>query len=337
MNLQPTEPSGPDPGPSAADRSIIQVADHRLEEALERLMTPPGTKNPLRARRFLDYARETGLPLEHLWSSEDGEKRIMETVLAVPNPGRTAMMFTTRPGSPEQAASVGILIDHACGRLSEHGLHLVQSLPEPKDLLDCKAFLAGGFLELAVLNYMQRPMPRPGKTPRPLWPEDVRLEAYDDSRRADLLNILNASYEQTLDCPGLTGLRETEDILLGHLSTGVFDPALWTLMYVADQPQGALLLNPAPMQKTVELVYMGLALPVRGRGLGRNLLRHGLCLLASRDEKTFTVAADEKNAPALALYHGEGFHGIARRVALIRSIRRRPFAQFETKPASGDC
>ena len=324
MNLQPTDPKGPIPASSAAGRSFIQAPEGRLEESLERLMAPPGTRNRLQAQRFLDYARETGLPLEHLWSSVDGEDRIIETVLAVPNPGRTAMMFTTRPDSPEQAESVGILIDHVCGRLSEHGLHLVQSLPEPKDLLDRKAFLAGGFLELAVLDYMQRPMPRPGKTPRPDWPEEVRLAAYDDSRRADLLRILNASYEQTLDCPGLTGLRETEDILQGHRATGVFDPALWTLLYLADRPQGALLLNPAPTQKTVELVYMGLALPARGRGLGRNLLRHGLGLLASREEKTVTVAADEQNSPALALYRGEGFHSITRRVAMIRSLRRKP-------------
>ncbi|UCD76377.1 MAG: GNAT family N-acetyltransferase [Phycisphaerales bacterium] len=337
MNLRQTDPHRPDPGRRTSGGPILQVGEDRHLEAIERLVAPPGTDNRLHARKFLDYARETGLSLEYLWSNLDEQGRITETVLAVPNAGRTAMMFTTRPASPEQAASVGRVIDHACGKLTEGGLHLVQSLPEPADLLDREAFLAGRFVELAILSYFQRPVPRPGKIPQPVWPVKVRVGPYDESRRDDLVEILNASYEQTLDCPGLTGLRDTHDILEGHRATGAFEPALWTLLYVEDQPSGALLLNPAAGQETVELVYVGLALRARGKGLGRSLLRHGLGLLAGREERTVTVAADERNAPALALYRSEGFHSIGRRVAMIRSLRRRPSAQSEAKPESAGC
>jgi ribosomal protein S18 acetylase RimI-like enzyme len=149
----------------------------------------------------------------------------------------------------------------------------------------------------------------------------VTLLTYRDDRRAMLLEILDASYERTLDCPGLLGLRRTEDILAGHVSTGRFEPELWTLLLVDRRPAGAILLNPATQGRCVELVYLGLAPFARGRGLGGSLLRHGLLALDGRPERTVTLAVDDKNVPALRLYQAEGFRRVLRRLAYIRPIR----------------
>ena len=65
------------------------------------------------------------------------------------------------------------------------------------------------------------------------------------------------------------------------------------------------LLNPASQGQCVELVYLGLALFARGRGLGRRLLRHGIRLLRGRRERLMTLAVDDRNAPALRLYESE--------------------------------
>jgi ribosomal-protein-alanine N-acetyltransferase len=81
-----------------------------------------------------------------------------------------------------------------------------------------------------------------------------------------------------------------------------------------------LLLNRSPASNTIELVYLGLAPAARGRGLGRQLLRHGLHLLGRREERAITLAVDEQNDPALALYRGEGFRRVLRRIALIRPL-----------------
>jgi len=149
----------------------------------------------------------------------------------------------------------------------------------------------------------------------------VTTEPYCAALRDDLIAAMEASYEQTLDCPGLYGLRRTADILAGHQATGRFDPLLWTLLRVEDQPAGAILLNPFPDHKTVELVYIGLAPAARGRGLGAQLLRHGLGLLTGRRERTVTLAVDQRNTPALALYQAERFEAVVHRWALIRSLR----------------
>ena len=132
-----------------------------------------------------------------------------------------------------------------------------------------------------------------------------------------------ASYEDTLDCPKLFGLRDPPDILAGHRATGRFDPSLWTLLRVDTKPVGVVLLNPFPEQRTIELVYLGLAPVVRGRGFGRQLLRHALHLLQGRRERVVTLAVDENNGPALKIYREAGFRSELRRVALIRSLRNK--------------
>ena len=115
-------------------------------------------------------------------------------------------------------------------------------------------------------------------------------------------------------------MRLTEDIVAGHMATGTFDPALWTLLYVDEQPAGAVLLNPFPAHRTVELVYLGLAPFARGRGLGQQLLRHGLSLLTGRHERTLTLAVDRLNTPAIAMYVSEGMRPIVQRSGLIRPL-----------------
>ena len=71
----------------------------------------------------------------------------------------------------------------------------------------------------------------------------------------------------------------------------------------------------------MELVYLGLAPGARGRGLGRQLLRHGLGLLHERRERSVTLAVDSRNTPALSLYESEGFRPAVQRAALIRSLQ----------------
>jgi ribosomal protein S18 acetylase RimI-like enzyme len=56
-------------------------------------------------------------------------------------------------------------------------------------------------------------------------------------------------------------------------------------------------------------------------GLGRMLLRHGLHLLRDRSERTLTLAVDDENKPAFAMYRSEGFRTVLRRLAMIRPLQ----------------
>lgn len=324
--LPAAEQSGVQSGGRSEQQSgagpVVQVQPQRRREALERLLAVGGQPDQGHVQRFLDFSKASEIPLEAMWSLMDEAGRFTHTVLVVPSPGRTAMFFASHPADGAEAALVGSLINHAGEAAASMGVHLAQALLDPTEDLDRQMFIAGGFTELATLSYMERAIPRSQRGLEVQWPSDVALQPYDESLESEMIAVLESSYEDTLDCPSLRGLRETSDILRGHRSTGQFDPNLWTLLRIDGQAAGALLLNASPQQKSVELVYLGLARAARKRGLGRRLLRHGLSLVAGRAERTMTLAVDELNVPALALYRAEKFRCVLRRVAMIRPVRR---------------
>jgi ribosomal protein S18 acetylase RimI-like enzyme len=251
----------------------------------------------------------------------DQSDRFLAVVLAVPNPGRSAMVFASQTHTEGEIALVGRLLNFACERLAQIGLHLAQALLATDELPAHEAFKRGGFRTLATLSYLERPLRSRLLPPQPRWPKGVTIGQYDDSLRKELGSVLDATYEETLDCPGLRGHRSTSDILDGHRAVGDFDPALWTILHVDHEPAGLLLLNPAADHASIELVYLGLAKRARHRGLGRSLLRHGLHIAAGRPERLMTLAVDEANEPALRLYKREHFRKVLRRAAMIRPLR----------------
>ena len=298
--------------------SIIRIDGDRRLEAIERLIGTGSGDDRTHAERFIDFSAANAIRLDALWSQLDEAGRVECSVLAVPSPGRTAMVFASRPRSRGGILRIGGLIDHVCHQMPEADVALAQALLGPNEVLERQAYEAGGFWTLAELSYLERPVATPLEGAAPAWPAGATVEPYREADRDELLAALDESYEGTLDCPALRGLRQTEDILEGHRGTGQFDPSLWTLLRVDGRVSGMLLLNPSSARETVELVYLGVSPRVRGRGLGRQLLRHALLLLAGGRERTVTLAVDNRNHPALSLYRSEGFRRVLRRLALIR-------------------
>ena len=308
-------------GPEDGRDSIMTVGPERREEALSRLLAADGGTNPEHARRFLRYARDHSVPLDCLWGSVDARGRFQGVVLAVPGAGRSAMVFASHGRTEAQRTCTAKLLKYAGELLPGAGVCLAQGLLDPDDLEAHETFHRGGFRPLATLTYLQRPLRTRLLPPEPDWPEGVSLESCERTGDAELIATLDATYEQTMDCPALRGLRQTSDILEGHRAAGAFDPRLWTLLRVDGQSSGVLLLNASSDRASIELVYLGLARGVRGRGLGLRLLQHGLRLIASRPERSMTLAVDQTNAPALRLYEREHFRAVLQRSALVLPMR----------------
>ena len=321
MTVSQTNTGQLHPGDSEMPDSIIQIdQDHQLE-AIERLVATGSINDRANAQRFIHYAKTNEIALESMWGKLGAGGKINQTALAVPNEGKTAMIFSSHPQSQEDALSHGRLLDYVAKKLAKKDIHLAQILLEPRETLEQAATIAGGFEKLATLTYLQRPISKRTMPPEPIWPQGVTVERYHDEIRDDVLTAVLASYEQTLDCPGLFGLRDPDDILAGHQATGMFDPSLWTLLRVDGNPTGVVLLNPFPKQRSVELVYIGLAPIARGRRLGKQLLRHALRLLDPKRARIMTLAVDDCNTPALDMYKSEGFESELKRIAFIRSLR----------------
>lgn len=299
---------------------IERPSPRRRREAIEVLLGRQGGA----VDRFLSYADSTGLSLEGLWALFEGDE-IRASVLAAPSPGRTATLFLSSPRREEEVDTAAALVDHASLHGGELDVGLMQALVEPGRPLELAAFERGGLRRIATLRSLERPRPRRGEIELTPLPPGVEIEAWRDEIGAETIEALERSYIDTLDCPGLTGLRRGADILAGHRGSGRFDPTMWSVVRArtgerAGRLVATCLMNPQPSAGSVELVYLGIDPIFRGKGLGSALLSRGLAQVARRSERRVSLAVDESNGPALALYRRYGFHGDVGRAALVRAV-----------------
>ncbi len=146
----------------------------------------------------------------------------------------------------------------------------------------------------------------PATVPRPVWPEGMRPVA--SLRGAELEDAVVAACDRALDDrPGYRGANRARVArLLAHPGT---DPALCIVAMRDDEVVGLnycrLDRQGAATQGWVE--DLGVARTVRGAGLGRALLRHGIRELARRGASAVLLGVDAANTPALRLYERTGF------------------------------
>jgi len=303
---------------------IRQVIAAERRAALGRLLASGSALTDAQAAQLDAYANKLGVRYDHFWAGYDAAGAIGPAALMVARPGRTGMMFASAVGKRRDVEPTAQVIAAAASSASADEIRLLQALVDPEADLESKAFAAAGFDELAMLAYLQRSVPR-----EPSWPEEpagVRCVAYSPALRGQFAAALEASYEQTLDCPALRGLREIDDVLTGHQSTGQFDAAMWTLLLEDDQPMGVVLVNRLDEMQGAELVYLGLSPAARGKGYGALLVRRGLALCAEAGARTLTLAVDAANDPAVRLYRRLGFYRVARKRAWIKTVNGPPGA-----------
>jgi len=260
---------------------------------------------------------------------------VRQMVMGVPGSGRTALLFLSPPGvaaelgdTTTQRDELSACVSSALGGLlgDAEAIRLVQALPEPHETWSVRACRDGGMTMVGELAYMRRPFTAKDRrgTPPP-WPAGVEVRPCGPAspRAGDLPDLaaltlaLDASYEDTLDCPELCGLRRTQDVIESHMSTGVFDPSMWWIAWSRGEPLGCVLMSHCPEHDSVELVYLGLGKALRGRGLGEALLRGALARTARCGAASVTCAVDRRNGPAVSLYERLGFRVFASRVALV--------------------
>ncbi len=273
---------------------------------------------------MLEAAIRHGIDLTNMWGSiEPSGNTVREACLLVPGAGGTLVVFMSTPNSgdreriDELAAVLDAGLEHA-----PRGAEIAQSIINLSDEGPRDALLGSSFINAGTLAYMRRPvMPVPSPpSPDSGWPAGITVERVNPHDDSDLGRALDQSYEQTLDCPELCGLRKTSDVISSHRATGEWDPSLWWLVRDQGEPVGAALFSPCPAQQHSELVYMGLAPAARGRGIARRLLDLGLHTTLSRHADPITCAVDERNVPAQKLYERAGFRVFERRLAFVRPL-----------------
>jgi ribosomal protein S18 acetylase RimI-like enzyme len=267
---------------------------------------------------FLAMAAQRGMDLNDVWIAAQGE-HVRWAMLPVVSPGRT-MLLLSPPSLPRDLPleMVSAVVHAACESHRNRGVHLAQLLIDPAEMPLRLAYMQTRFTYLAELVYLQREVKKFPSIP-PL-PPAVELINYSAQTNDLFARTIARSYEQSLDCPGLSGLREMEDVVIGHKGAGDFDPSLWFLLTEHHEPRGVLLLAIATHADALELVYLGLTPEARGKGFGELLMKLALLSVVRHNRSELTLAVDARNAPATKLYFRHGMKRMGSRAALIRVL-----------------
>jgi ribosomal protein S18 acetylase RimI-like enzyme len=286
---------------------------------------------------FMQFALRRGINLADLWLAEDAAANtLLWAVLPVLSPGRTMLLLGPTSPNPRHLAQLGAvpdtLVERVCAHFAARDVQLAQVLLEPSDVASRRLYEGRGFGRVAQLLYLQASPRR--KTAPPALPPALRFVTYGPETHERFLAAVAATYDQSLDCPALNGLRGMEDVLAGHKASGQFDPALWMLLCEGETAVGVLLLSRVQPGDAVELVYLGLTPAARGRGLGDLLVRQALATVAAQRLSRLSLAVDAANAPALKLYYRNGLQQVAAKLALMRLLDTpRPDSVAATDPA----
>ncbi|HUE72187.1 MAG TPA: GNAT family N-acetyltransferase [Pirellulaceae bacterium] len=242
---------------------------------------------------------------------------LVGVVLAQQLPGRTAAVYPPQTTDASPADLSTQLLDALKESLHTGGIVLAQSLLSLDQAEDEARLAAAGFTGAATLLYMASDgVVFPDRPPI----SELALEPATLKNEPRLQQVIEATYEATLDCPLLNGLRTTDDVVAGYRAVGTYRPELWLMARCGDRDVGCLLLADHPDEGNLELVYLGVLPAARGRGFGLALARHALWLAQQLARERVVLAVDAANAPAIRQYEAAGFFGFDQRLVMIKTL-----------------
>lgn len=297
---------------------IRPLSGDQLDAALALIVDEPALSASQRRRQvqaFRAYLTRKGLvDLPHLAAFEGQE--MLSAVLCLDSPGKTALLFTPtlRRGSDRRDAMLE-LVRQSVAQARDRGMRLFQALLPPHAQEDQAFYTDAGFELLAELIYLERPTTWP--LPDLDRPEGLSWVTYSAETHDLFRSVVRETYEQSHDCPKLTGLREPEDILAGHKDTGRFDADNWLVLKHLSDPVGCILLAVVDNRPALEVVYTGVLPGHRRRSFGRLMMHVGHQMAVDQGLVYMTLAVDACNAPARGLYDSMGFAETMRRQAWI--------------------
>jgi len=279
--------------------------------------TIPDTETERRVNSLLEFVAQLTLEINPLIACYQN-RRLVCACAAIPSPGRTCLLYLPpdriarrRPGD------LANLLAALCQRLWSQSIAVVQAMVPPGAANTEEVLVAAKFRFLAELVFLERPVHAPPGTTRVR--SDLTFVSYSPERHSLFIDALERTYVDSLDCPPLTGLRQTQDVLATHRAAGVFSPDLWWVALRGDRIAGVLLLSQVLRRPALEVVYMGVAADARQTGVGHALLARAAETCAARQKTCLTLAVDSCNTPATVLYQRWGFAETTRRRAWIAS------------------
>ncbi|MEO2090318.1 MAG: GNAT family N-acetyltransferase [Gemmataceae bacterium] len=253
-----------------------------------------------RVGRFLAAVRGGEVdPAGVLLAKRNGEPVAVAVVQFLP--GGTATLL---PPTPHPEAEAGdALAAEIVAQLRTRNTSFACLFLDPDDPAPAAPLVRHGFRPVTRLTHLLRAGGHLPLPPEP--PADIRFEPAQDLN--EFGETLLATYEGTLDVPEVCGHRPAADVLAGNRANQPDPPLWWLARDPAGRPVGVVLLTHVGTPGVLELGYLGVVPVARGRGAGVALLQHAVRSAAEIGVNDLSLSVDERNEPALRLYHRHGF------------------------------
>jgi ribosomal protein S18 acetylase RimI-like enzyme len=234
--------------------------------------------------------------------------------------GRIALFWPPRFATDEHFDTSCRLAELVVRDLDDTAVELTQVIVTRDDESVVPVLTHVGFRQLAELLYLTCESER---FPRNEPATDLEFFPYSSAQRERLVHLIKRSYDGTLDCVGLNGVRDVENVVTGYQATGVYRPDNWKIVRSNGQDVGILLMADHPKARHWELMYMGLTPDVRGRGLGRQIAQYAQWMAGRAGVERVVLAVDSVNEPAVRMYRTTGFEMWDRRLVYVRFPRQK--------------
>jgi mycothiol synthase len=233
-----------------------------------------------------------------------GDAELKSAILVQIQPGRTAVIWPPRLAASESPETARRLLRQCLEDLPTPAIRMVQSLLPTNLGPDADLLLNAGFRHVSDLLFLViLAKDFPATSPA----AGFQFESYSTAQHARFARLVDATYEGTMDCPAVNGIRATDDVLDGYRATGEYAPQRWFIVRREGNDVGCLILTDYPDLSAWELIYVALLPAWRGRGWGVEIVRHALWLCRQASRSRLVLAVDAVNEPALRMYAAAGF------------------------------
>jgi mycothiol synthase len=235
-----------------------------------------------------------------------GQKQLLGAMVCLPVPGASALVWPPQVVAHTRRQNIeDQLLQAALSWLQLRGAKVAQALLAQDESTLAPSLLRNGFAHITRLWYLRHDLGFPAE----LLSDELTLD-YQDYTHCDrdlFHQTLLRTYDGTLDCPEVNGVRELHEIIQGHQAQGAHDPRRWSLALKAGFPVGVLMLTSIPDWQGWDISYVGVVPEARRRGIGCELTRRAIRDAQAAGASQLTLAVDDRNRPARNLYERLGF------------------------------
>lgn len=256
-----------------------------------------------RVTALLAAEKQGKVSFEGLMTATRGN-RVVSSIWCLSQPGKIGTVWGPGILSEESDSTADLLIQQAIQFAKQRECHLIQSLIGQENQSAGQLLAGSGFRSITLLTHLEA-FTEDAQAEPPH--SDLLFRRCEDYRSEAFRNLITQTYENSLDCPELDGMRDVEDVLEGYYATSNRSTFNWYTIEHGNEMIGVIITAHHAEPQQLELIYFGLIPRFRQLGLGSEMIRFVLQLSQFLGCRSTITGVDQRNTPAMALYRRFGF------------------------------